>query len=78
MAHQEPVSYAIAPPPPEDIVTARLLAGHTQAEAAAIVHRPGYRSWQNWERGSAQMPVDAWELYLLKTGQHPVHTLRKR
>jgi hypothetical protein len=78
MAQTECVIYSIAPPLPEDIVTARLMAGHTQSQAAACVHRPGYRSWQNWERGTAQMPADTWELYLLKTGQHPVHTLRKR
>ena len=58
-------------PTPEAIVAARKAAGLTQAEAAAIVHRPSYRTWQDWERGRAKMPPDAWELFLLKTGQNP-------
>ena len=49
-----------------------MAAGLTQAEAAAIVHRPSYRTWQDWERGRAKMPLDAWELFLIKTaGQRP-------
>ena len=63
---------AVAPrPAPESIRAARVAAGLTQAEAAAVVHRPSYRTWQDWERGVARMPPDAWELFLLKTGQHP-------
>lgn len=58
-------------PTPESIRAARTVAGLTQAEAAAVVHRPSYRTWQDWERGRARMPLDAWELFLLKTGQHP-------
>ena len=61
----------LIPPTPEAIVAARKAAGLTQAEAAAIVHRPSYRTWQDWERGRAKMPLDAWELFLIKTGQHP-------
>ena len=53
------------------IIAARKAVKLTQAEAAAIVHRPSYRTWQDWERGRAKMPPDAWELFLLKTGQHP-------
>lgn len=58
-------------PTAEMIRAARVAAGLTQAEAAAVVHRPSYRTWQDWERGRARMPLDAWELFLLKTGQHP-------
>ena len=58
-------------PTPEMIRAARVAAGLTQTEAAAVVHRPSYRTWQDWERGRAQMPLDAWELFLLKTNQHP-------
>ena len=61
----------LIPPTPEAIVAARKAAGLTQAEAAAIVHRPSYRTWQDWERGRAKMPLDAWELFLVKTGQRP-------
>lgn len=58
-------------PTPDAILAARKAAGLSQAQAAAIVHRPSYRTWQEWERGRAKMPPDAWELFLLKTGQHP-------
>lgn len=65
-------------PTPESIRAARVAAGLTQSEAAAVVHRPSYRTWQDWERGVARMPLDAWELFLLKTGQHPVAQLAPR
>jgi DNA-binding transcriptional regulator YiaG len=58
-------------PTTDAILAARKAAGLSQAQAAAIVHRPSYRTWQDWERGRATMPPDAWELFLLKTGQHP-------
>jgi DNA-binding transcriptional regulator YiaG len=58
-------------PTKEQIREARVAAGLTQAEAARIVHRPSYRTWQDWERGRTKMPLDAWELFMIKTGQHP-------
>jgi DNA-binding transcriptional regulator YiaG len=57
------------PPTPEAILAARKAAGLSQAQAAAVVHRPSYRTWQDWERGRAKMPLDAWELFMIKTGQ---------
>lgn len=54
-------------PTPEQVKEARLAAGHTQAEAAAVVHRDEYRRWSEWERGVVKMPPAEWELYLLKT-----------
>jgi DNA-binding transcriptional regulator YiaG len=53
----------------EEIKNARENAGDGQAEAAARVHSPSYRSWQDWEAGRRQMPLERWELYILKTGQ---------
>lgn len=48
------------------MLAARLEAGHTQAEAAAIVYRT-LRCWQDWE-GSQRNPDPALlELYLIKT-----------
>jgi len=58
-------------PTPDAILAARKAAGLSQAQAAAVVQRPSYRTWQDWERGRAKMPPEAWELFLLKTGQHP-------
>ena len=70
----------ISPPTPDDIRSARAAAGHTQAEAAALVHA-ARRSWEAWESTSAgtatrAMPLASWELYLLKTLQHPTLSLR--
>ena len=59
-------------PTPDEIRAAREQAGDTQAEAAARVHSPSYRAWQNWENGSRAIPLAAWELYLIKTDQKPV------
>lgn len=64
------------PPLPADVAMARAEAGQTQAQAAAVVYRDRYLTWQRWELGSTPMPLDAWELYLLKTGQHPTHRLK--
>lgn len=60
-------------PTPEQIRTAREKAGHSTAEAGATVHTDG-RTWRRWELGPGYdsgraMPLAAWELYLLKTGQ---------
>lgn len=60
-------------PTPETIKAARTNAGHTQAQAAAIVHTDG-RTWRRWELGAGYesgraIPLAAWELYLIKTGQ---------
>jgi hypothetical protein len=66
------------PPLPADVAMARAEAGHTQAQASAVVHRAGYVTWQRWELGTTPMPLDCWELYLLKTGQHPTHRLQRQ
>lgn len=63
-------------PTPDAVRAARAAAGHTQAQAAELVH---YRSWVRWaeaERldGPGMRDAAKWELYLLKAGLHP--TLR--
>lgn len=40
----------------------RIRAGHTQAAAAALLG-VGYRTWQDWEHGVAQMPEPMLKLY---------------
>ena len=40
----------------------RDLAGHTQAEAAALIEVAA-RTWQDWERGVARMPPAMLRLY---------------
>ena len=54
-------------PTPEEIIRARLSAGLTQADAAAIVYTTD-RHWSNWERGVSKMPKASWRLFRLLTG----------
>lgn len=73
MAHME-YDYSapeLAQPAPEQVRAARLQAGHTQAHAAALVHRPDSARWREWERpGKTGRVIDlaVWELYLIKSG----------
>ncbi len=52
------------------IKSARLMAGLTQVQAAALVHA-GDRAWRKWESGENQMPMVYWELFLCKTAKLP-------
>lgn len=56
-------------PTPEQVKQARENAGLSQSEAAAMVHRANYQRWHEWEAGIRNMPLDTWELFLIKTGQ---------
>ena len=49
-----------------------------QREAAQVLYLPTYRTWQNWELGVHAMPAAMWELFLLRTDQHPSLRLAKR
>ncbi|WP_081616895.1 MULTISPECIES: helix-turn-helix domain-containing protein [unclassified Thioalkalivibrio] len=62
---------SLPPCDPESIRAAREAVGHSQAQAAALVHTDG-RTWRRWEAGDRSMPLAAWELYLLKTGARPL------
>jgi len=59
---------SIVQPTPEQVLEARIAAGLTQKEAAALVHRVAAKRWSEWERGSMHMQPDVWELFLLKSG----------
>ena len=53
-------------PSPHEIRAARLRAGLTQAQAAALVGvQP--RAWRYWEGGGRKMTAAVWELFLIKT-----------
>lgn len=52
--------------PPAKIKSARLAAGLTQTEAAALVHKAN-RTWQAWEYGRRNMPEADFELFMIKT-----------
>lgn len=51
---------------PADIKTARLVAGHTQAAAAAVLG-VSLRTWQHWEHGTCPLRVEQLRLYRLAT-----------
>lgn len=61
-----------AGPTREEVKAARLAAGLTQEQAAALVHRVGRKRWSEWETGDRQMQWDAFELFIIKTGQAPL------
>ena len=68
----------LPPPTPEAIAAARAAAGHTQAQAAALVGLSRRDRWSEMETGKRPMDLARWELYLLLTNQHPVWRLVKR
>jgi len=75
MSKEKPVPRpfkSLSPPLPMAIRSARKKAGLTQAQAAAVVYSPSYRTWQDWESGKTPMPIGLWELFMLKTGQMQV------
>ena len=52
-------------PTPDAVRAARLAAGQTQAQAAALLGvQP--RTYQRWEAGDSRMPAAAWALYRLE------------
>lgn len=60
----------IGAPAAADVRAARVAAGLTQTQAAALVHTV-LRTWQTWEStgtiSTATMHPGLWELFLLKT-----------
>lgn len=62
----------LKPPASAQVVAARKVAELTQTQAAQVVHVT-LRTWQSWEieQGVSyrQMPLGAWELFLIKTDQ---------
>lgn len=64
-------------PSPTDIRAAREAAGLSQTAAGALCHR-SLRAWQFAEAGERNLDAAAWELFLLRTGQHPTHRLIAR
>lgn len=58
-------------PTSEEIYGIRFNLGLTQMECAALM-RCGQSAWSRWENAGSrrknQMPIIAWELFLLKTG----------
>jgi DNA-binding XRE family transcriptional regulator len=64
--------------PTADVVRpARKAAGLSQTAAADLIS-VSLRAWQAYEAGDRAMPLAAWELFLLRTDQHPSHQLVAR
>ena len=61
-------------PTPEVVLQARTAAGLTQ-EAAAQLLGSHNRQWRCYEAGDRAMSAPLWELFLLKTNQHPTLSL---
>lgn len=73
-------------PSPNEVRAARKAVGLSQTEASQVVSdagAKGYRTWQRYEAplGSADhrpIPNGVWELFLLRTDQHPTHLMVSR
>lgn len=55
-------------PTPADVKSARVAAGLTQAQAAAVIYKK-LLAWQRYESGDRSMDCALYELFMLKTGQ---------
>jgi DNA-binding transcriptional regulator YiaG len=77
MQNHEPNS--IKQPTPAEIRAGRKSAGLNQTEAAALVFSTR-RAWQYWEEndGGRTISLSDWELFLLKTDQHPFLKIQQR
>lgn len=62
-------------PQPDQVKETRKALGFTQKESAEMVHSSP-RAWQLWEAGDRTMPPGIWELFVIKTGLHPLYGAR--
>ena len=60
-------------PQPAQVKVTRKALGFTQKESAEMVHS-SLRAWQLWEAGDRAMPSGIWELFVIKTGLHPLYS----
>jgi len=60
-----------------EVAQARAQAGLTQAAASKLMLMT-MRAWQMYEAGDRNMPEPIFELFLLKTNQHPTLKLAAR
>ena len=69
-------------PSPEEIRALLKKHGISREEAAALVHA-SLRAWNNWIApiggvNHRQMPLAAWDLLLIKLGEHPDYRIIER
>jgi DNA-binding XRE family transcriptional regulator len=65
-------------PTKDEIREARIRAGLRQEDAANLVHLGHLQRWGEYERGDRNIDVSRWELFLIKTDQHPLYSLKAR
>ena len=64
-------------PPPDQVREARIRAGHTLRQAAAVIGSPRPSTWAEYEADRRNIPAPIWTWYLLATDQHPTLELRQ-
>lgn len=65
------MAYDMVIPSPEEVRAAREAAGLNQTQAAAMVYLAGKNRWSEIENGVRPIEAARWELFLVKTGNHP-------
>jgi hypothetical protein len=68
----------IIQPNPDEVRAAREDAKLDRASAASLVHLGHAVRWAEYETGQRCIDTARWELFLLKTGQHPDQKLIRR
>jgi len=63
-------------PTPKQIKETRLECGYTQSDAADF-SGVSLRAWQLWESGNRKISKSAWEIFLIKSGIHPIYGIKK-
>lgn len=59
------------------VIAARAASGLSGQKASELIGQEG-RAWRKYEAGDSEMHPASWELFLLKTGQHPEKVLVNR
>jgi transcriptional regulator with XRE-family HTH domain len=65
-----------ARPTKEQVAAARRAANISQDTAAALVHLSSSVRWSEYERGERNIDPAKFELFQIKTGQHPDYVPR--
>ena len=63
-------------PTKEEVAAARRAANLNQDEAAELVYLSSSTRWSEYERGERNMDQSRFELFRIKTGQHPDYVPR--
>jgi Helix-turn-helix domain len=58
-------------PTPEELRALRQAAGISHSKAAALVHLGHGKRWHEYENGTRNIDKARFELFLIKTRQHP-------